>query len=159
MLLPVIRIFTGAQPLADATADQFLIHFAPYFGFALLSVAVAGAGSYTFSAFALATSTFWVHVHASIQALRRTPGRFVVTPKRGANSRQPKAVAPALVMMTLLAAAAVVGLHRDRSPATLNNVGFTALHLSVLAAGIRPALRRSAAVAADTRAEPVEAAA
>ena len=159
MALPVIRIFTGAQPLADATADQFLIHFAPYFGFALLSVAIAGAGDYTFGAFALATSTFWVHVHASVQALRRTPGRFVVTPKRGASARQPRAVAPTLVVMAVLALAAVVGLHRDRSPATLNNVAFTALHFSVLSVGIRPALRRKRELDAHTEVRPLEAAA
>jgi cellulose synthase (UDP-forming) len=143
--LPVLRIFTGAQPLADATADQFLVHFAPYFGFALLGVAMAGAGNYTFRAFALATSTFWIHVHASIQAVRRSPSRFVVTPKKGASGRQPRAVAPTLAIMAVLVVAGLVGLHRDRDPATLNNVAFTALHLTVLSVGIRPALRGNVA--------------
>lgn len=155
MSLPVIRILTGAQPLADATADQFLVHFAPYFGFALLAVAVAGAGSYTFKAFALATSAFWVHVHATVQALRRTPGRFVVTPKRGASARQPRAVAPALAAMAVLLFAAAVGLSRDRSPATLNNVAFAVLHVSVLAAGVRPALQRSTSRRHPERSEDV----
>ena len=30
MTLPVIRIVTGAQPVARLTADQFLVHFGPY---------------------------------------------------------------------------------------------------------------------------------
>ena len=107
-----------------------------------------GAGDYTFRAFALAASTFWIHVHATIQALRRSPGRFVVTPKRGASSRQPRAVAPTLAVMMVLVVAAVVGLHRNRDPATLNNVAFTMLHLTVLAVGVRPALVRSSSASA-----------
>src|SRR5690606_38145738 len=54
MSLPVIRIVTGAQPVAGASADAFLSHFAPYFGLALLAVAVAGAGTYTWRAFSVA---------------------------------------------------------------------------------------------------------
>src|SRR3546814_10541416 len=84
----VIRIATGAQPIAGANADQFLIHFAPYFGLALLAVALAGAGSYTWRAFSLAFASWWIHVYASIQALRRRPSRFVVTPKHGTDGRQ-----------------------------------------------------------------------
>ncbi len=32
MALPVVRILTGAQPIAGASADSFLAHFAPYVG-------------------------------------------------------------------------------------------------------------------------------
>ena len=68
MSLPVIRMLTGAQPVAGATADQFLLHFAPYFGASLVTVVVAGAGAYTFAAFALAAASFWIHIHASLRA-------------------------------------------------------------------------------------------
>src|SRR5690606_5665871 len=78
--MPVIRILTGAQPIAGAGADDFIVAFAPYFGLALFAVATIGAGQYTYSAYALAASTFWVHVHASTKALFRRPSRFVVTP-------------------------------------------------------------------------------
>jgi len=142
MALPVIRIFTGAQPLAGASADQFLVHFAPYFGVSLLLVATAGAGTYSFAAFCLATSAFWVHVYASLSALLRRKGRFVVTPKRGADHRQPRAVWPALVAIVILVTAATFGLWESRSPATLNNVSFAFLHVLVLTAGVAPALRR-----------------
>ena len=74
MSFPVIRILTGAQPLAGAAADQFLLHFAPYFGLGAVTVAVAGPGAYTFRAFALQTASFWIHVHASIMAVLRRPG-------------------------------------------------------------------------------------
>src|SRR5206468_6996402 len=86
MTLPVVRMLTGEQPLAAASADQFLLHFAPYFCFALGAVARAGRGSYTFAAFALAASTWWVHALSSLRALLRRPGRFVVTPKRAGSS-------------------------------------------------------------------------
>jgi cellulose synthase (UDP-forming) len=153
MLLPVIRILTGAQPLAGASADQFLLHFAPYFTASLLTVSVAGAGVYTFGAFALTAASFWLHVHATIVTLLRRPGRFVVTPKQGRTGRQPKAVLPALVAISVLLTSAVIGLLRDSSPATLNNVAFVALHVCVLVTGAGAALRRTGGVTSDPAAE------
>ena len=58
MSLPVVRILTGAQPLAATTADQFLLHFAPYYCAALAAVALAGYSTYTFGAFPLAAGAF-----------------------------------------------------------------------------------------------------
>src|SRR5262249_3440242 len=54
MAFPVIRILSGEQPIAQASADQFLIHFAPYFCTSLAIVALAGRGAYSFAGFALA---------------------------------------------------------------------------------------------------------
>lgn len=149
MALPVVRILTGAQPLAATTADQFLLHFIPYFLVALFTVALAGAGSYTFAALALATASFWIHIHASVKALFRRPGRFVVTPKRGSSGRQVRSVAPALLAVLLLAGAGLYGLVRDRNPGTLNNVAFACLHIGMLLAGAWPALLSSRVRAAS----------
>jgi cellulose synthase (UDP-forming) len=142
MSFPVIRIFTGEQPIAAAGADQFLFHFAPYFVVALSMVAVAGCGAYSFSGFALAASGFWIHIQASVRALLRRPARFVVTPKEGSAKRQPRAVIPALGMITVLCGAGLWGLLDDASPSTLNNVAFASLHVAVLVAGARMALTR-----------------
>ena len=76
MSLPVVRLLFGVQPLARITADQFLIHFAPYYCGALATVALAGSGTYTFGAFALATSNFWIHIYATLGALARRGKRF-----------------------------------------------------------------------------------
>jgi cellulose synthase (UDP-forming) len=141
MAFPVVRILTGLQPLATTGADQFLVHFAPYFGLALLTVAVAGAGSYTWAAFALQSASYWIHVHASLLALLRRRGRFVVTPKRGSAARQPLTVLPALGAAAALAGVAIYGLVQTRSPAMLNNVAFAGLHVSVQLSGAWPALR------------------
>ena len=157
MALPVIRILTGAQPLAQSSADQFLIHFAPYFGMALLAVAVAGGGTYTFAAFALGFASFFVHVHASLSTLLRRPGRFVVTPKEGASGPQVRPVLAPLAAIAVLTFAAVCGLERDTTPATLNNVAFAFLHVCVLGAGIRPALAPARPRAADMEADDREA--
>jgi endo-1,4-beta-D-glucanase Y len=140
MTFPVVRILGGQQPLAGSTADQFLIHFVPYFGASLLTVAVAGAGAYTFQAFALAAANFWIHLQATVTTLLRRRGRFVVTPKEGQAGAQPRAVWPALLVLVVLLATAWRGLVADRSPATLNNVAFTALHVTVLATGVAAAL-------------------
>jgi cellulose synthase (UDP-forming) len=147
MTMPVVRILTGAQPLGAATADQFLVHFAPYFGMALYAVAVAGRGAYTFGGFALASASWWIHVQASVLTLLGRRGRFVVTPKEGEHRPQPRAVAPTLVAVLVLVAAGCLGLARGLDPATVNNVAFAALHVTVLSVGIWPALfpRRPAA--------------
>jgi cellulose synthase (UDP-forming) len=145
MSFPVIRILTGAQPLAASGADQFLMHFAPYFALALYMVALMGSGAYTFRAFALQAASFWIHVHASLAVLARRPGSFTVTPKRGADGRQPRAVIPGLAAIAVLVAAAGYGLVRGQDPGTLNNAAFALVHVSVLAAGIGPALRGGAA--------------
>jgi cellulose synthase (UDP-forming) len=159
MTLPVVRIFTGAQPLAGASADQFLVHFAAYFATALLTVATIGAGCYTYAAFCLATASFWIHVQATLTTVFRRRQRFVVTPKRGSDRRQPRAVLPALVAMGVLLTAVVVGLARASTPAMLNNVSFAALHLVVLGTGVAPAFRRRVAVAtSEAKAEAREAA-
>jgi cellulose synthase (UDP-forming) len=141
MTFPVIRILTGAQPLAAPAADQFLLHFAPYFGMALSMVAMMGAGAYTFRAFALQSASFWIHVHASLKALLRRPGSFKVTPKRGADGRQPRAMLPALAAAAVLLTVAVAGLLRHHDPSTMNNVAFAVVHLTVLSFGVAPALR------------------
>jgi cellulose synthase (UDP-forming) len=143
MTFPIVRILTGQQPLAAPAADQFLLHFAPYFGLALSMVAMMGSGAYTFRAFALQSASFWIHVHASLLALLRRPGSFKVTPKRGADGPQPRAVIPALAAATALLSVAVVGLLRHDDPSTMNNVAFACVHLTVLSFGVAPALRRA----------------
>lgn len=151
--LPVIRIATGAQPVADATADQFLLRFVPYFGLALLAVAMAGGGRYSFRAFALAAASWWIHVQATVAAVLGRRSRFVVTPKQGEAGPQPRAVWPTLVVVGVLLATMAAGLARDRSPATLNNVALAGVHLVILGTGaslaLRPAARASPAASAD----------
>ena len=149
MLLPVVRILGGEQALAGATANQFLAHFVPYFCASMLTVAVAGQGTYSFAAFALMEASFWIHVGAALRALTRTRTSFVVTPKVGSERPQPRAVWPALLALGVLTLTAFDGLLHSRSPGTLNNVAFAGLHISVLLAGVWPAvlgIRRSESV-------------
>jgi cellulose synthase (UDP-forming) len=143
--LPAIRIVTGAQPLARDTADQFLLHFMPYFGLALLAVVAFGVGTYRFSAYTLMISSFWVHVKATLAALSGRAARFTVTPKRGQLGRQIRPAAIPLTVAGVLVVAIAYGLARDRSPATLNNVAFAMLHVTVLTAGVWPAVTGAAA--------------
>lgn len=158
MAFPVLRITTGAQPLASAGADQFLVHFAPYFGLALAAVALAGAGGYTWRAFALAFSSWWIHIHATLQVVRRRPARFVVTPKRGLDGPQLRAVWPSLAAMGVLVVVALGGLARDLDPGTLNNAAFAFVHVTVLATGVRPALGRRTQTTVDAKVEEAAAA-
>jgi cellulose synthase (UDP-forming) len=148
MSFPIIRIFTGLQPLAGASADQFLLHFAPYFCASLLTVSLAGAGTYTWRAFSLAAASFWIHIRATTLAVLQRRGRFVVTPKSGAGAPQPTSMWPALVMLAGLIGTMAYGLARQRTPAALNNVSFALLHVTVLGAGVWPALAGTAAAAA-----------
>lgn len=141
MSLPVVRILTGEQPVAAATADTFLLHFAPYFLLAIATVAVGGGGTYTFSAFALAAASFWIHIAASLQVLLRRRGKFVVTPKSGAGFWQPGAAWPGLLMIGILVGSSIWGLIRSPDAAMLNNVAFAMLHVCVLGTGLSWALR------------------
>jgi cellulose synthase (UDP-forming) len=140
MAMPVIRLLTGDQPIEATTANTFLLHFAPYFLAAISTVAVAGGGAYTFEAFALVAATWWIHVAACVAALLGRAGRFKVTPKQGAAGRQTAVMLPTLVTIGILLTAVLWGLERDHGPATLNNVGFAALHIAVLLRGAWPAL-------------------
>jgi cellulose synthase (UDP-forming) len=157
MALPIIRILSGRQPLAGATAAQFLLHFAPYFCISLAAVAVAGAGAYTFDAFALMIANFWVHIVATVLAIARRKGRFVVTAKRGLDRPQPTTVIPGLVVMALLASSIGYALSGRFTPGTLNNVAFATFHFSVLLVGVWPAVagrRAQVTTAAPTSLSP-----
>ncbi|MET7426485.1 glycosyltransferase [Dactylosporangium sp. NPDC005555] len=141
MLMPLARIVFGWQPLASASASDFLLHFAPYFLLSITSVAAAGFGTYAFTAFALAATSFWIGIVSTVRALLRRPARFVVTPKRGSTGWQPAAVAPSLVATGVLVAVSVWGLLRDPTPGVLNAVAFAAVHSAILLRGAAPALR------------------
>ncbi|MGZ4269774.1 MAG: glycosyltransferase family 2 protein [Solirubrobacteraceae bacterium] len=153
MSFPVVRLVTGAQPLSGAGADQFLLHFVPYFGLALYLVALMGSGSYTFRAFTLQSASFWIHIHASIAVLLRRQGSFKVTPKTGVEGPQPRAVAPGIAAVAVLLAVSVLGLASGQDPSTLNNVAFALVHVSILSFGIAPALRRARPVTAAAEIE------
>ena len=138
--MPVVRILTGAQPLAGTAADSFLSAFGPYFVLSLATVASVGAGYYTFSAYSLATSTFWIHIDATYRVLTRRTGSFVVTPKVGDSGRQIRPALPTLVVIAGLIGAALYGLAHGRDAATLNNVAFALLHVSILSHGVAAAV-------------------
>ena len=155
MSFPVVRLLGGGQPIGGIDAPEFLLHFAPYFAVALTTAALAGAGSYTFAAFALAAANFWIHVLSTVYTVLRRSGSFVVTPKKGAEARQPGAVMPALVTVGVLVAASIYGLSRSRDAATINNVSFAAFHIAVLMTGCWAALEKPPAPAVES-AEPAE---
>lgn len=144
MTMPIVRILIGAQPIATEGAEQFLLAFLPYFGFALVALAATGAGVYGYHAYALLFASWWIHVAATIAVVRGRPGRFVVTPKGGSASRQPGAVIPALACLVVLVGVGCYGVVQDRSPSTINNVAFLVLHVTVLWSGAAPALRAPA---------------
>ena len=143
MTFPVVRILTGEQPVDVASVDEFLLHWGPYFALGTVTVAVSSRGSFTFSAFSLMSASFWIHVLASVLTVFRRKGRFSVTPKKGAGGRQLRPVAVPLASCAVLAAVASYGLWRDQSPATVNNVAFAMVHISILLSGAWAALAPS----------------
>ena len=156
MSFPVVRLLGGGQPIGGIDAPEFLLHFVPYYAVALTMAAVAGAGSYTFAAFALSAANFWIHMLSTIYTVLRQKGSFVVTPKKGAEARQPAAVMPALVAVGMLIAASIYGLIHNPDAATINNVSFAAVHVSILMTGCWAALQKPRAPAAESF-EPAEA--
>jgi cellulose synthase (UDP-forming) len=156
MSFPVVRLLGGGQPIGHIDAPTFLLHFVPYYAIALTMAAVAGAGSYTFAAFTLSAANFWIHILSTIYTVLRKSGSFVVTPKKGADARQPGAVMPALVAVGILVAVSIYGLARNPDAATINNVSFAAVHVSILMTGCWAALQKPRAPASGAL-EPVEA--
>ncbi|WP_239377245.1 glycosyltransferase [Frankia sp. Cj5] len=160
MIMPLIRIMFGIQPITAASADQFLLHFAPYFTVALGTVALAGNGSYTFAAFTLQSASFWIGVVSTVRALLRRPGRFVVTPKQGGGHWQPTVVVVPVAVAMLLIAASIYGLARDQGPGMANSVAFAGVHAALLLRGSIPALGwrgRTARTAVARDAPPIAA--
>jgi hypothetical protein len=155
MTFPVVRLLGGGQPIGGINAPEFLLHFVPYYAVALTMAAVAGAGSYTFAAFTLSAANFWIHILSTIYTVLRKKGSFVVTPKKGAEARQPSAVMPALAAVGVLIAASIYGLIHNPDAATINNVSFAAVHVSILMTGCWAALQKPPAPAAEAF-EPAE---
>ncbi|WP_322779273.1 glycosyltransferase family 2 protein [Frankia sp. Cas4] len=160
MIMPLVRILFGVQPITAASADQFLLHFAPYFVVALGTVALAGNGSYTFGAFTLQSASFWIGVLSTVRAVLRRPGRFVVTPKQGAGSWQPSVVAVPVAAAVVLIAASIYGLTQDRGPGMANSIAFAGVHAALMLRGAAPALGwrgRTARTAVASEATPIAA--
>jgi len=157
---PVVRILTGAQPVNVGTANDFLVHWGPYFLASMGTVALVARGRYTYAAFALMEASFWIHILASLLTLFRRKGRFAVTPKQGETGRQVRPVAVPLAVVALLGGVAAFGLARDHSPGTVSTVAFAVVHITVLLSGVWPALRGRAAeerrMAAAPGGEPLE---
>jgi cellulose synthase (UDP-forming) len=158
MSFPVVRLLGGGQPIGHIDAPIFLLHFVPYYACALTIAAVAGGGSYTFSAFALSAANFWIQILSTIYTVLGREGSFVVTPKKGAEARQPRAVMPALAAVGVLVAASIYGLAKSQDAATINNVSFALVHVSILMSGCWAALQKPPAPASGSL-EPVEVAA
>lgn len=142
MTFPVVRILTGEQPVHVKSAEEFLIHWLPYFAGSMATVAITARGRYTYPAFALMTSIFWVHVVSSLLTVLRRKGSFKVTPKHGSSQRQLRPVIVPLAVAAALGSVALYGLLTDQSPATITNVAFALVHITVLCSGAGLALAR-----------------
>src|SRR5439155_5221125 len=113
---PVVKTLTGAQPVNVVSANDFLLHWGPYFLGSMATVALVARGRCTYAAFALMESSFWIHVLASLLTLARRKGRFAVTPKQGSSGRQLRPVIVPMTVVATLGAVSLYGLVRDHSP-------------------------------------------
>lgn len=143
MLFPVVRIVSGRyQPVQVASAEEFLVHWLPYFTVSMATVALVGRGRYTYGAFALMSSSFWIHVLATLLTLGRRKGTFAVTPKRARAGRQIRPVLVPGLTALALAGVALYGVLVTPGPAGVTNASFAMVHVVVLLGGVRHGLRR-----------------
>ncbi|MEW6476157.1 MAG: glycosyltransferase [Actinomycetota bacterium] len=140
---PVVKTLTGDQPVNVVSANDFLLHWGPYFLSSMATVALVARGRYTYAAFALMESSFWIHVLASLLTVARRRGRFAVTPKQGRAGRQLRPVIVPLLVVLVLGAVSVYGLVNDQSPGAFTTAAFALVHISVVLSGILPALQAS----------------
>ena len=149
--LPVIYIFTGAQPFNASTSTEMLLYFAPYYIISLIAVAAAGGGSYTFEAYCLYIANFWIQIAATIYVLTGSKMTWVVTAKQSSQRREPGSVVPALIAIGILVVTAVYGIAHGLTSAVANNLAFAGMYAAVMLIGIWPALT---AAPASTAARP-----
>ena len=126
--LPVIYIFTGAQPFTVSTSTEMLLYFAPYYIISLIAVAAAGGGSYTFEAYCLYIANFWIQIAATIFVLTGSKMKWVVTAKQSSQRREPGSVVPALIAIGILAVTAVYGIAHGLTSAVANNLAFAGMY-------------------------------
>lgn len=138
---PVVKTLTGAQPVNVVSANDFLLHWGPYFLSSMATVALVARGRYTYAAFALMESSFWIHALASLLTLARRKGRFTVTPKQGSSGRQLRPVIIPLAVVILLGAVSLYGFTQDQSPGAFTTAAFALVHITVVLSGIWPALQ------------------
>lgn len=141
--LPVVFVFTGAQPFNGSTSTEMLLYFAPYFIISLAIVALAGGGSYTFDAYCLYIANFWIHIAATVYVLTGSKMVWVVTAKQSSRRREPGSVVPALMALGVLTVTAVYGIASGFTSAVANNLSFAAVYATVMLIGIWPALAKA----------------
>jgi cellulose synthase (UDP-forming) len=155
--LPVIFIFTGAQPFSNSSPAQMVLYFAPYYIVSLIIVAAAGGGSYTFEAYCLYIANFWIQIAAAIYVLTGSKMVWVVTAKQSSQRREPGSVVPALAFLGVFAVTAAYGIAAiGLTPAVVNNLAFAMLYAVVMLVGIWPALVGDPAVAVAPPEEDVD---
>ena len=148
--LPVIRIVTGVQPLAGARPTRSSPRSPPYFALSLATVASVGGG----------------HVHVrrllagDVDVLDPRPrdrAQVIREPSRAASSSRPRPATPAASCArrrrrsrssACSSSSPSYGLARDQDAATLNNVAFAGLHISILFHGVLGAVVPGLATAA-----------
>jgi cellulose synthase (UDP-forming) len=153
--LPVIFVFTGAEPINGSTSSQMLLYFAPYYAISLIVVAVAGGGSYTFEAYCLYIANFWLQIAATIYALTGAKMIWVVTAKQSSQRREPGSVAPALVTLGVLAVTMLVAIAHGVTLSVANNLAFLVMYAVVILIGVWPALVRAPAPTGSRPETPV----
>ena len=156
MSFPVVRLLGGGQPIGHIDAPDIPVALRAV----LRDRADDGGGRgrrlvYVRRIRAVGGELLDPHSVHDLHGLRKS-GSFVVTPKKGAEARQPGAVMPALVAVGILVAVSIYGLVRNPDAATINNVSFAAVHVSILMTGCWAALQKPRAPASGAL-EPAEA--
>ncbi|MCD1145064.1 glycosyltransferase [Kocuria sp. LUK] len=143
---PIVYLLLGILPVTSLSADFFL-RFIPFMVVNQLLFAVAGRGAKTWRGQQYSLALFPTWITACTTAARNVwfgrPLGFAVTPKvKQGSSRDWHLVRPQLVAMSLLAAAAVIGLSRlavglNEPLGTLVNVAWVVFDLIVLSVVFR----------------------
>lgn len=146
--LPILRLLFGWQVL-DATADQFAIHFLPYFLVAIVNLGRFTNGAYTIAGLAMNWGSFAIHIRGTLRALGGRPLGFQVTPKQAVRAAAWRRYVPNLAGVGLLVVASAVGLARGFTPAAFNNVMFAVVDALLIGSIAGFAVLQNRGLAAD----------
>jgi cellulose synthase (UDP-forming) len=125
IIMPLMYLFTGLQPVAVSTAS-FAIYFLPFMFLNLYTLNLASGSDISFNTFSFSYSLWFLQLTALISVITKRAVKFSVTPKQAQSGNFAKLAAPHLVYIFLSIIGWFVAINRERlNPSVVTNMAWT----------------------------------
>ena len=120
------------MPINSLAADQFIIHFLPYYVVSMLYVSFASGGSSGTRGLFFTLGSFPIHIRATIAVLLRRKMSFSVTPKQRVEGLHLNVFWPNLLVLIMLIGACVHAFMQGLTPETSTGIAFAVVNMVVV---------------------------